>query len=336
MVVAKKTDIYIIHKINKMSIINKNVLITGGAGFIGANFVHKFVDLKYNVNIIEKSGANLWRINKIKDKIKIHYVDLKDSRKLELCVAKIKPKIVLHFAAYGVFQRYQQDINIAIDTNLRGTINLINACDKRAIECFISTGTASEYGLKDRPMKEDDLLEPRTFYGVTKAATSMYCQMVAREFGFPIVIMRPFMAYGYFEEEEKLVPTIIKSCLTNTEMKLSKPNFVRDFIFIEDLIEAYFLAIKNIDIAKGEIFNLGTGKQSNIAEVVKIVKKITGSKISPKYNQVNPVQHEPQKWVADNSKAKKILGWKPKYDLENGLAKNIEWFKNNIGLYEKK
>lgn len=313
----------------------KKVLITGGAGFIGANFVYKFLDLGYNVFVFERKEANLWRIGKVKNKIKFYHPDLTNQIETEKIISKIKPDVVLHFAAYGAYQSFQQDINLTIDTNLKGTINLINACQKIGVQCFINTGTNSEYGIKYTPMMETDILEADNMYAITKGAATMYCQMVARKFNFPIVIMRPFAVYGYFEEKERLVPTIIMSCLTSARLELSCSDSVRDFIFIEDLIDGYLSAIENIKKIKGEIFNLGTGKQNTIEGVVKTAQKITGSKICPVYDQKEMAQTEPKTWVSDISKAKEKLGWEPKYSLENGLKKNIEWFKNNLSLYEK-
>jgi nucleoside-diphosphate-sugar epimerase len=313
---------------------NKKVLITGGAGFIGANFVYKFLELGYKVFVFERKEANLWRINKILDKINMYSPNLLDYDELGKIILEIKPDIVLHFATYGAYQGSQQDINLTIDTNLKATINLINACQKVGVECFINTGTNSEYGIKQKPMKEIDVLEPDNLYAITKTASTYYCQMMAKNFNFPVVTIRPFAVYGYFEEKERLIPTILKSCLTGSELKLTRPNSVRDFIFIEDLMNGYLHVIKNIKNIKGQIFNLGSGKQTKIKDVVSIAKKNTGSKIKPVYGGMKKVQTEPKNWVSDISKSKKILKWKPAYSLEQGLLKNIEWFKENLEFYE--
>lgn len=304
----------------------KKVLITGGAGFIGANFVRRFFKSGYDVYVIDRRESNFWRLEDIKDKIKIHCVDLMNYDKVESSIFKIRPQIILHFAAYDAYPRKQQDIKKMIDTNLIGTINLVNACKKIKFDCFINTGSSSEYGIKNKPMRETDLLKPDNLYGVTKAAATMYCQYMAKQYDLPIVSSRLFAVYGYFENRERLVPTIISSCLKNEKLKLSSPYSVRDFIFIEDIIEAYLKIIENAQKVKGEIFNLGTGRQSPIARVVKLVKKITHSTTEPQYGQVKSAQHEPKNWIADISKIKKLLNWQPKYDLEKGLRKNIEWF----------
>ena len=128
----------------------------------------------------------------------------------------------------------------------------------------------------------------------------------------------------------QLIPTIIKSYLANIDLELSSPKSVRDFIFIEDVINAYFKIIENVSELKGEIFNLGTGKQSTIGEVVSLVKKITQSTKKPRYGQIKLAQYEPKNWVADISKIKKLLNWQPKYSLEEALKENIRWFKRNF------
>jgi nucleoside-diphosphate-sugar epimerase len=182
-------------------------------------------------------------------------------------------------------------------------------------------------------MKETDILNPDNLYGITKAAGTMYCQYMSKKLSLPIVIMRLFAVYGYFEDKDRLIPTIIKSCLTNTELNLSTPYSVRDFIFIEDIVDAYLKAINNIKKIKGEIFNLGTSKQAKIAQVVDLVKKLTHSSIEPHYGEVIPVQTEPKTWAADISKIRDLLNWQPKYSLEEGLKKNVEWFKEHLSLY---
>lgn len=304
---------------------NKKVLITGGAGFIGANFVYKFLEMGYQVFVFERKETNLWRIKDIKKKIKLYSPNLLDYSKTEKIISEVKPDIVLHFAAYGAYQDSQQDIPNTIDINVKTTINLLNACQKIGVECFINTGSSSEYGIKQKPMKETDILEPDNLYGMTKSIGTFYCQMLARKFGFPVAVIRPFAVYGYFEEKKRLIPTIINSGLKNNELNLSSPNPVRDFIFIEDLIEGYLLVIKNIKKVKGEIFNMGGGKQYKIKEAIKIIEKLTGSKIKPVYGKFKISQTEPKKWQADISKANKILKWKLKHSFEKGLIKNIKW-----------
>lgn len=309
------------------------ILITGGTGFIGSNFVHKFLELGDEVHLIVRPESNFWRIEPVKNKIKLHYIDLTDAEAMEKFIVDLRPQIILHFSAYGAYQGKQQDLKLTIDTNLLGTINLVNAASKINFECFINTGSSSEYGVKSKPIREDDLLEPNNLYGITKAAATDYCQFMAKKMDLPIVTMRLFSPYGYFEEKGRLMPNVIKAGLNNENFNAPSPLLVRDFIFIEDVINAYLKAIDVINNIKGHIFNISSGEQRSIADVVHIAEKILDRKIKVSYGEIAAKQYEPKMWVADISKAKKLLDWKPKFSLEEGLKKNIEWFSKNLSLY---
>jgi len=311
----------------------EKILITGGTGFIGANFVRKFLESGNEVNLIVRPQSNFWRIEEVRNKVKLHFVDLTKAEEVENFVSNLKPQIILHFATYGAYQGKQQDIKTTLDTNILGTINLVNACSKINFKCFINTSSSSEYGLKEKPMREDNLLEPNNLYGITKAAATMYSQFLAKKMDLPLITMRLFSPFGYFEDKGRLVPALIKSYLTDSTPNISSASAVRDFIFIEDVENAYLKAIKKIDDIKGNIFNIGSGTQHSLDEAANMVKKIIGSKIEPNYGTIKNVQYEPKKWVADISKAKKLLNWKPEFSLEEGLSKTINWFKGNLSLY---
>src|SRR3989344_7983952 len=188
----------------------KKILITGGTGFVGSNFVHELLEAGGDMHLIVRPESNFWRINDIKDKLKLHYVDLLDAAEMEKFIAELEPEVILHFATYGAYQSRQQDIKLMIDTNLLGTINLVNAASKTKFDCFINTGSSSEYGEKDHPMKETDILEPNNLYGVTKAAATMYAQFMAKKMNLPMATIRLFSPYGYFEEEGRLMPNVVK------------------------------------------------------------------------------------------------------------------------------
>lgn len=307
----------------------KKVLITGGAGFIGANAVRAFLTQANEVHVVEYQGCSLWRLEDIKEKINIHTVDITKNEELESLIQNLKPEIILHFAAYGAYQGTQQDIEQTINTNLLGTINLVRACTKAGFEALLHTGSSSEYGTKETPMKESDMLQAHNLYGITKAAATLYCQAAAKKQGLPIAIMRPFAVYGPFEENTRLIPTLITSYLKSESPQLSSPQPVRDFVFVEDVLSAYQAATERIEDVKGEIFNVGAGIEYKVGQVAEIVQALTGSQAQPEYGKVKPNQEEPRHWVADISKAKRLLGWEPRYAIEKGLEETIEWFRTN-------
>lgn len=312
----------------------KKVLVTGGTGFVGANFVYRFLERGDEVHLLVRPEARFWRIEPVKERVTLHTVDLAKEEEVQKFISGLKPEIILHFATYGAYQGREQDVETTVRTNVQGTANLMRACAEVGFECFINTGTTSEYGEKDHPMREDELLEPNNLYGVTKATATMFGQFMARKYDLSLVTMRLFSVYGYYEDPRRLVPVVIKACLENSPLSLASASFVRDFIFIEDVMTAYDAAIAHSKNVKGEVFNVGTSVQRTIGDVVAVAKNITGAAIEPSYGAMGAVQHEPGMWVADITKIKAILGWEPSFSLEKGMEKNIEWFRRNLSHYK--
>jgi len=310
------------------------VLITGATGFIGANLAHFFVNEKADVHILLRESSNTWRINSILSRLNKHYCDLTDREKTRRVFSEIRPSIILHLAMYGGYP-FQNDSLKMINTNYIGTINLLDACIEEGLDCFINTGSSSEYGLKEKSMKESDLLEPIDIYGATKAAATLYCQVLAKKYNLPIFTLRLFSPYGYYEEPTRLIPYLIISMLKNEKIKLASPYTIRDFIFIEDVVDVFLQTINKKDqILPGTILNVGSGSNTKVIDLFKILKEIVG------YQRDFAVEGFPRDsdqlhiWKADIEKIQKTLGWYPKYKLEDGLIKKVKWFKKNIYLYE--
>ena len=310
---------------------SKTIFMSGAAGFVGSNLVRRLLKDGHEIHVSIRKDSKLWRIEEIIKELNIHYSDIINYNNIEKTIIDIKPEIVYNLAIYGGYP-FQIDSNKMFETNLIGTMNVLNACMKVDIQCFINTGTSSEYGLKEAPIKETDFLEPVSYYAFSKAAATIYCHMIAKTQKVPIVMIRPFSVYGYYEEPTRLIPYLIKSYLKGDKPKLSSKDTLRDFVFIEDLIEAYILAA-NKPSAFGEIINIGYGKQHTIGQVVEKIRNMTGSNIDPLWGAVEKRINEPKMWVADITKAKKILGWRPKYNLDEGLNKTIAWLNSNLDFY---
>ena len=303
----------------------KNILITGGTGFVGANLVRRLVKEKNNLHLIIRKNYDKWRIKDISKNVNFHYVDLNNQKEVEKVVNKVNPKIIYHLAAYG---NYLEESRKNLETDIFGTLNLLNACNEIGYDVFINTGSSSEYGMKNRAMKESDLIEPNSYYAIAKATQSLLSQYLGRDKGLPIITLRLFSVYGPYEMYHRLIPTLIKNSLNGKDLKLASPKTARDFIFVEDVVDAYIKASRMPKLA-GHIFNIGTGKQSSLKEIVSIIINLTNSKAKQKWGTYPDRSFDASIWVADISKANRMLKWYPKHNLRQGLKKTIDWFKKN-------
>ncbi|MBU2562392.1 MAG: GDP-mannose 4,6-dehydratase [Nanoarchaeota archaeon] len=309
------------------------ILITGASGFIGANLVHRLIK-ENEIHILVRENSNLWRIKDLLNhpNLKKHIIDILDYEKLKELFKEVTPTIIIHTAIYGGYP-YQKDTKKIIETNFNGTVNLLEASKDLEYRWFINTGSSSEYGEKNLPMNESDLLEPNTEYGVAKSAATLYCSHFAKKHKKPIITLRLFSPYGYFEEENRLVPYITKSCLKNKEIQIGNPFAARDFVFIEDVINAYMNVLNSERVFYGEVFNIGSGKQHTIGEVVENILKITGKPQEIKYSEDKKRSFDTSTWVANITKMKEYFEWSPKYSLSEGIEKNIKWFEKNLNMY---
>ena len=306
---------------------SEQYLVKGATGFIGSNLARGLLAKCEQINIIARNSKLNWRLEEVSQKIKIHICDLLDFPSLERTVVKIKPTVIFHLAACGV-KHSENETEKMVDVNLKGTLNLIKACQRYGFKLFVNTGSSSEYGVRNSAMRETDILEPINDYGITKAATTLFCQKISRLEKLPIVTFRLFSPYGYYEDPQRFVPYVISRALMNKPLELSDPNYVRDFIFIDDVTEAYFKAVETL-FPLGSIINIGSGRQTPLRDIVQVVLKLTGSTseirwyVKPKQQR----QSEPKIWQADITKARGLLYWKPRYNVNQGLKKTINWMK---------
>ena len=305
----------------------RSILITGGAGFIGANLIRELIKLKYDLRLILKKSSDLWRIKDILDKVKIYYVDLLDKNKLTETVNKINPNFIIHLVTYSNYRK-QTSVEEMIDINIKGTLNLLLASKNTDYKLFINTGSSSEYGIKEKPMQENDLLEPVSFYAVTKASTTLLCQVFAKEYQKSIVTLRPFSVYGPYEEENRFIPTITKAVIENKSIKLTQGGQRRDFIYVKDVVDIYIKTLSYGKKLSGQILNVGTGIEKTNDEVVHLLFKVSRKKVKIEKGAFPKRLWDTSHWVADISKTKRLLNWEPDNTLFEGLKKTYEWYKH--------
>lgn len=310
------------------------VLITGASGFVGSNLLRRLVRKvpPKEVHVLLRKSAHTWRINDLLKVVSTHIIDLRDPLAANRFIRKIKPKTIFHLATHGAYPHEQYEEQEIIDTNIICTFNLLQACLGEGFGAFINIGTSSEYGMKKKPMRETDMLDPNTAYGASKAWATLYGRYLALNRKVPIVTLRPLSAYGFYEPLGRLVPNLIVSLIKKRRPHLAAPTVARDFVFIDDVVSACLLAAAHP--TAGAIFNVGTGKQTNLAEIFSIMKGIIGVDIKPVWDKKISRSFDTGRWVADIKLAREKLNWVPKTSLRHGLELTVDWFKRNMHLYE--
>lgn len=307
------------------------MLVTGATGFVGACLTRKLLELGHEVHVFVRPESNRWRIADLAHELILHDVDLRDAQTVEREVTAIKPEGIFHLATYGGFS-FQQNVEAIYAANFLGTINLVTACEKTGFTCFVNTGSSSEYGLKMQPMKESDLLEPLGDYAVSKAAATLFCRSEAIQKNLPIINVRIFSPYGPWDDPQRLIPYVMSSLLNGKAPALSNPASVRDYIYIDDVIDAY-LAVLGSNVVPGAIYNVGSGRQTNIGNVVSKISSRIDNGVLPVWGTRDIQRPEPSSWTADITALASRYSWNPKVDLDNGLASTITWMSENLSSY---
>ena len=309
----------------------RRFLITGASGFVGACLLRRLVEAGNEVHALLRQKSRLWRLDDLKGRFFVHECDLLDHNRVAQVVGDIRPTVVYHLAAYGAYS-YQNEADLILKSNISGTWNLLQACRPLDLELFINTGSSSEYGFKKGVMKEIDLLEPASYYAVTKSAQTLLCSHFAKAENKPIVTFRLFSVYGPYEEPTRLIPTLMKALDQGIPMNLVSPNIARDMIYVDDVVDAY-LMVDKVKSFPGEYFNIATGVQTSIADVVRLSSEVSGRTTEFRWSGMPSRSWDTDIWVADTHKAEAILGWKSSIHLREGLAKMWAWYGANRQLY---
>lgn len=311
------------------------ILITGATGFVGACLTRRLLDAGYEVNIIRRRDSNRWRIADLSGRITEHVCNLTDAEAVESCIATVRPDVICHLATYGGFA-FQRDIREIVEANLLGTMNLLTACEKVGFRLFINTGSSSEYGEKRHAMREEDLPEPVGVYGVSKVAATLYCRAEAVAKGLPVLTLRLFSPYGPWDDPQRLIPFAASRLLEGEPPLLSSPVSVRDYVYIDDVVDCYHSLISRTAAAAGDgIYNVGSGRQSSIGEVVELLENLADTGVRAVWGERPAARPEPAIWVADIAKARQQLGWEPRTSLHDGLAATVEWLRRNMNHYRR-
>ncbi len=310
----------------------KRVLVTGAGGFVGANLARRLLSEGHEVHVL--TAHRSWRLDEIADHIKIHTVDLTDASAVSKTISTTRPDWVFHLAAHGAYCN-QTDLLRMVQTNIFGTMNLVEACLEIGFEAFVNTGSSSEYGYKDHPPAEGECLAPNSHYAVTKASATLYCRHTAESRNVHLPTLRLYSVYGPYEEPNRLIPTLVVHGLRGELPPLVNPDVARDFVYVDDVCDAYLLAATHITPERGAIYNVGTGMQTRLRDVVATGRDLFAIDKLPEWGSMPNRRWDTEVWVADNRKIMAELGWQPKVNFADGLRMTSEWLKNHPDLRQR-
>ena len=297
---------------------NDRLLITGGTGFIGTNVAKKAVNKGFQVSIISHNRCPTSKRLKGVD-----YISVDITKKKDLSY-KLKYKTfnyVLNLAGYVNHRNYSSGGSEVFNTHFNGVVNLVNCINKTNLQSFIQIGSSDEYGSNIAPQNESQREIPISPYSFAKVAATHFLQMLYRTEKFPVVILRPFLVYGVGQNNNRFIPQVIHGCINNNPFPVSAGEQLRDFCYIDDIVDVIFLALTSRDIY-GEVINIASGSPVSIKYVINKIVDIVGSG-KPNFGQIDYRNMENMALYADISKAEKMLGWNASIGLEQGLKSVI-------------
>ena len=311
----------------------KRVIITGATGFVGANLARRLLHEGHDVHLLLRPGHDPWRLAEIRQHVRLHEVELTDEASLAALVGQIRPDWVFHLAAYGAYPS-QNDLRRMIATNIAGTCSLVQSCLKHGFEAFVNTGSSSEYGFKDHAPAEAELVEPNSHYAVTKASATLFCRHTAQKHGVRLPTLRLYSVFGPFEEPTRLIPTLILHGMEGKFPPLVNPKIARDYVHVDDVSEAYLLAATGPLEEMGAVYNVGTGVQTTLREVVEVAREVLQVPGAPAWGSMPDRAWDTSTWVADNRKIKRELGWEAHLSFGEGFRQTVEYFRRNPSICE--
>jgi nucleoside-diphosphate-sugar epimerase len=278
-------------------------LVTGAGGFVGANLVRRLLADGRDVIALVRPGSDAWRL---------------DGVGVEIVEADVRENVpdgfdvVFHLAAHGAYS-WQEDEEVIRETNVRGTQNVLGAGRR-----VVVAGSSSEYGRKAHAPSEDEPLEPNSPYGAAKVDATAFA--VARG----AVVLRLYSAYGPWEEPNRLIPTLLARGLTAALPPLVSPRVARDFVHVDDVCEAF---VRAVDAAPGRIYNVGSGRQVTVQEVVRVVQRLLHIDAEPEWGSMPDRRWDTETWVANPRRIREELGWEARIGLEEGLERTLDWLR---------
>ena len=298
---------------------SSRILILGGTGFIGYHLAKEALRKGFKVTSVSKNKPIKKRFLK-----NVNYI-IADVSKNSSIKKKIKKNFeyVINLAGYVDHSNTIETYN----SHYLGCKNISNFFLKKKIKKFIQVGSSMEYGLVKSPQKENFKCKPISIYAKAKFLSTQYLLNLHKKKKFPVTILRFYQIYGPYQDSNRFIPIVINSCKLNREFPCSHGRQSRDFLYISDLIDIFFLILKSSEV-KGEILNIGSGKPLKIKNIIQRILSYYKSG-NPQFGEIKLRKEEQMKIYPDISKARRILNWKPKISFLKGLAKTIKYYNAN-------
>ena len=327
-----------------MRLQGKKILVTGADGFIGSHLVEHLAAQGHDVRafvLYNSLGSRGW-LDSAQLGRNIEFVagDVRDAQSVRAAMQGCQ--VVLHLAALISIPYSYQAPESYLDTNVRGTMNVLQAARELEVERVVHTSTSEVYGTAQFvPITEEHPLQGQSPYSASKIAADQMASAYFSSFGVPVAIMRPFNTYGPRQSARAVIPTVISQIVDGAKiLRLGALHPTRDFNYVGDTVRA-FVATAEADDAVGEVINIGSNFEISIGDTARLIAEVMDARVSVEMDaeRLRPRASEVERLWADNSKARRLLGWEPEYGgregLHRGLEHTIAWFRNerNLRLY---
>jgi CDP-glucose 4,6-dehydratase len=306
----------------------ENVFVTGADGFVGAHLCKMLLERGYNVVGLVHDHKPMTTLDYlgVRDKIVSVYGDICDREMMKRIISDYQVKRVFHLAAQAIVSIAQKDPLNTFKVNVEGTACILDACIGMDLKSILSVSTDKVYG-EGMNRVEEDKLNAKGIYEVSKVCMDCVSRCYSKIYDLPLVVSRACNIYGEYDPNRRIIPNTILDLKNNKSPLIFKnDDSIREFIYVEDVCDAYIFLSENIDKTAEKAFNVGSGSVHKQDEVVKLCIKVSGKNIEPVIKEKKTGIYEIYQQTVDSTKIRK-LGWKPKYNLESGLAKTWQNWK---------
>ncbi|WP_449246355.1 NAD-dependent epimerase/dehydratase family protein [Desulfarculus baarsii] len=300
----------------------------GASGFIGGNLFRALLARREDVIGTVFSGSP-WRLAGV-SALNTAFMNLHDPNSVRALLNRVKPKVIFHCAAFGAYS-FENDADRIHHTNYISLVKLLESLDHRELNAFIHAGSSSEYGFNAAGPAEDDRLSPNSHYAVSKAAASLALAYHGKARGLPVCNLRLYSVYGPYEDSSRLMPVLCEHAVRGCLPPFAPANTARDFVYIDDVIEAFLLAAAHMgpDLA-GESFNIGTGEKTTLGNLAALAGKVFDIQEEPRFTPSAGRSWDMEQWYANPAKAERLLGWRPRTPLAQGLISCRDWWREHL------